>query len=350
MTKLWVPPHAERYVEADLLTAARELDCRDVVSRTIRTFVEYGLLDHPQRAWPGHGGGSSPGWWPRAQYDLWLTLLRQRKQLIESNGAHKAQITPALCNIVVSAWVYFGDAAGIPLRQVRRAMRTWASANQHVNSLVAARRAAQDIIRTAGHDKAPNRRALKEQLAQIVWIGRVPDREDLLYRMRLLVDPFGKGVTKGPEGASFSPEILTALITERIEMLQVLQRGEPHLPDGMWEWARFTLLWSRGFYLQAQPQILNDPSLQKHPEMARLYQSETFETMMNSVCFDLLTVLAVAEQAQQATHLPPEFQPHVWLEGKLKAHIKAWQAVSTVLRLDEARQSYLEVSVRLKSL
>jgi hypothetical protein len=141
MTRLWVPPHAESYVEADLLTAAREIGCRDVVARTVRTFVEYGLLDHPQRTWPGHGGGSSRGWWPRAQYDLWLTLLRQRKQIIESNGAHKAKIAPTLCNIVVSAWLYFGDAADIPPSQVRRAMRTWACAYQRVDSQAAARRA-----------------------------------------------------------------------------------------------------------------------------------------------------------------------------------------------------------------
>ena len=163
-------------------------------------------------------------------------------------------------------------------------MRTWANANQRADSLDAAGRAAQDIIRTAGHNKATNRRALKEQLTEIVWTGEVSDREDLLYRLRLLVDPFGKGTTKGPEGAAFSAEILTALITDRIEALQALQRDEATLPDGIWEWARFTLLWSRGFYLQAQPQLLNDPSLQKHPEMAHLYRPETFQTMMNSAC------------------------------------------------------------------
>jgi hypothetical protein len=168
--------------------------------------------------------------------------------------------------------------------------------------------------------------------------------------MRLLMDPFGKGATKGPEGASFSPEIITGLITDRVEALQALQRDEATLPDGLWEWARFTLLWSRGLYQQAQPQLLSDPSLQKHPELARLYQPVTFETMMNAACFDLLTVIAVTEQARQASHLPRELQPQAWLEGKLRAHIEARQAVSTVLRLDGSRQATLEVSVLLEAL
>src|SRR5215467_4262472 len=101
MSRLQIPRHAERFTAHDLLRAATSLGCDDVKMRTIRTFEELGLLDHPRHPSAGYGGGSLQGWWPRAQFDLWCTLLRHRKQLIEREGA-KHRLHATLCNIVVA--------------------------------------------------------------------------------------------------------------------------------------------------------------------------------------------------------------------------------------------------------
>src|SRR5258708_10389204 len=71
MHTLWTPAPARCFSADDLLAAAKALHCQHVKRRTIRTYVERGLLDHPTRDWPGYGGGSSDGWWPLPQFSLW---------------------------------------------------------------------------------------------------------------------------------------------------------------------------------------------------------------------------------------------------------------------------------------
>lgn len=347
MSTLWTPPReTHRYSEQDLLDAARAPECGDVQRRTVRTFIALGLLDHPRRRWPGHGGGSSPGWWPRQQYDLWCTLLRQRQQLIAREG-HRPQIHAVLSNVVVGAWLYFGEAAGIPLTQVRRAMQTWSKTYQTVGSDAEARRAALGFVRLAAHPSATNRRDLRANLAEMLYTGRYPGREDLLYHLDMLVDPHGRGDMKGPDEAPLSAENLADMILSRAEIVKTLGSGADKSPDGLWEWARFILLWTRGWYQAAQPRLADDPSLRKHPELARIYAPEDFESMINAACKDLLSVLGVSDLAQHATHLPLEQRPGPWLAGRVQLRVNGRQQLSAVLHPDGSRQIYLAVSVQL---
>jgi hypothetical protein len=326
--------------------AAKGLGWSDVKPRSIRTFVELGLLDHPRRGWPGHGGGSSPGWWPRAQFDLWRTLVQQRRLLVARVG-HKAKLHATLCAVVVAAWLYFGEASGIPLAQVRRAMRTWASVNRTVGSLAEAQRLAKRFILLTAHPLADDRLQLREAVATMLYTGRYPEHDELLYRLQQLVDPRGRGEAKGPATAPLTAEHLTELILGRVAMLEKLCGRDEILPDGVWEWARCMLLWSRTEYQVLAPHLAHDPAQQRYPEVARLYQPETFETLVNAACENLLTVLSTSELARQATHLRPELRPDPWLAGRLRLHVDAKIQWSALVHADGARPGSLRVSVQV---
>src|SRR6266699_4042886 len=86
---------------------------------------EKGLIgEASERVWPGRG---SSAWWLQPQLDLFLRILAYRQQ--ESNPAH---IGP-LCKLPVHRWLYYGDAGGVDLPQVRRAMNTWMEYHQHLS-------------------------------------------------------------------------------------------------------------------------------------------------------------------------------------------------------------------------
>jgi hypothetical protein len=133
-----------------LLAEAKPLGCQDVKPRTIRTYIEHGLLDHPHRDWPGHGGGSIDGWWPRAQFALWHTEIQQCIWL-EQRERRKKLVYPGLYNIPVWGWLYAGESSGVHLPQVRRAMASWAKDVSTARSFKQAQREAADFIRTLAH-------------------------------------------------------------------------------------------------------------------------------------------------------------------------------------------------------
>jgi hypothetical protein len=346
--KIWVPQpqQAKRYTEKDLLIAARKIGCHDVKSRTVRTFVELGLLDGPYRDRRGYGGGSSKGWWPRAQLDLWCTLMRQRKQIIAREGA-KDRINVVLCNVAVAAWLYFGEAAGIPLTQVQRAMRTWAHANARIRSYLEANRQARRFIRMAAHLSAEDLLNLRKYFAEMLFAGHYPEREELLYEIRTLVDPHNRGEIKGPAEAPISAENLTDMILGRVKMLERLRRSANAPPDGLWEWAHCMLIWAQNQYQAAQPGMVNDPSLKIHPELAQIYHPENFETLVNRACEDLLAVLSTSELALGAPHLPAPLRPAPWVAGHMHVKIESQQRLSERQRLDGSRLAYLGISVQV---
>lgn len=349
MSTVWTPPQTQpptqRYTEKQLLDAAKHIVHGGVKPRTIRTFIELGLLDNPRRKWPGHGGSSSPGSWSRQQFDLWCTLLHHRKSLIARYG-NKAHIHATLCTVVVGAWLYFGEASGIPLTQVKRAMHTWANMSASVGHADAVRNAMQ-FVRTAAHPAATDRVQLRHEIADMLYQGRFPERDDLLEKMVTLVDPDRRGAYKGPAEAPISAENLTDMVLGREEMLNQLRSNSDSIPDGLWEWARFVLLWTRNWYHAALPRLADDPSLRKYPELAHLYEPDNFDSLMNAACQDFLSVLSVAELAKQAAHLPPEQRPEPWLAGQFQLKIASLEQLATLLHLDGSRQRYLEVSIQL---
>src|SRR5258708_8359192 len=87
-----------------------------------------GLLGEAnEQIWPGRGAGSgSIALWSQPHLDLFLRILAYRQR--ESNPGH---IAP-LCKIPVHRWLYYGDAGGVDLPQVKRAMDTWMKYQQNI--------------------------------------------------------------------------------------------------------------------------------------------------------------------------------------------------------------------------
>ena len=52
-------------------------------------------------------------------------------------------------------------------------------------------------------------------LSQMATSGQYPDEEQLRYLFGLIVDPEGTGASRGPVGASLTPETLAGLLTAR---------------------------------------------------------------------------------------------------------------------------------------
>jgi DNA-binding transcriptional MerR regulator len=346
MQTLWTPAPAHRFSADDLLAVAKALHCQHVKLRTIRTYVERGLLDHPNRDWPGYGGGSSDGWWLLPQFLLWQAEIDQCVKMGKQLG-RKLLVFPGLSHIPVSGWLYFGAASGVPLAQVRRALTTWTKANQTPHSLEAANRAAAKLVQQAAHRQAGDRRELRKQLAEMMLTGRYPDREELLYSLQQLIDPHGRGEVKGPAEAPLAPENLCDMILGRIQMARRLLDTPESVSDGLWEWARFVLLRTRRWYLDAQPRLANDPSVRRFPELRTMYKADDFESLVNAACHDLLSVLAVAPLAEGATHLPLELRPEPWLQGKLRLAVGCRTEPSPILLPDGTQPMFVSTTVQL---
>jgi hypothetical protein len=167
------------YTRADLLKAAADQGT-PVSDRLVDEWVKVGLLDRPTRRGLGRGRGSVATW-PEPQLKLFLTLLSlKREQQVRSKSA--------LCNVPVFLWLYFGDAY-VPLRQARRALRTWVGANRR-SSLRRGRAVARLVTAEMRHpDARPvDLKRLEEEITTLAYRGRLdPDHRErvrqLLYRV-----------------------------------------------------------------------------------------------------------------------------------------------------------------------
>src|SRR6516165_7928534 len=109
-----MPLHS--YTLDELVSEAHRAGNPNATRRLARSWVGLGLLDESEKG-PSRGRGRGiPRYWSEHQKDLFLLLLR--------NQAGGARRTETLCNIPVSWWIYRGDPF-VPLRQAKRALRTW---------------------------------------------------------------------------------------------------------------------------------------------------------------------------------------------------------------------------------
>jgi hypothetical protein len=79
-------------------------------------WITLGLLDAARAAGRGYGRGVLRTW-PEGQLQLWRTLLSQRQR-----GVTRPR---TLANVPVALWLFWGEDY-VPLRQVRRALETYA--------------------------------------------------------------------------------------------------------------------------------------------------------------------------------------------------------------------------------
>lgn len=259
----------------DLVAAAKEEGHRRVSARMVDDWVAQGLLDHPERQPLGYGRGSAPAVWPENQRDLFLSLLEKRDEGVP---------IPVLCNLPVWIWLWWGDAH-VPLRQVRRAMQTWAKAAGYPP----AGRARADMRRLMGDWGHPDarrkdRRALEGTLYPMVCTGRV-DEAVLLPLVTRVFDPEGNGALRGPVGGRLTPEGYVKLLRARVDALVHLDQFD----DQHFEQARRVYLATRQSYVRERPRLAQDSELG-----ARFADPDLSDIIMDA-CLDFVTLLGMTD-------------------------------------------------------
>lgn len=246
---------------------------RQVSTRLVDDWVAKGLLDRPEHRPLGYGRGSLPAVWSDNQRELFLTLLEKRDE-----GAPIA----TLCNILVWLWLWWGDSY-VPLRQVRRAMQTWAKAAGYPPR----GRARADMRRLIGNWGDPRARrndcrALEAALYPMVCSGRV-EAAVLLPLVQRVFDPKGTGVPRGPAGGRITPEGYVGLLQARVEAITHLDTFD----DQLFEQARVTYLATRHNYERQRPRLAADP------ELGARFAAPALAEIVWDACLDLVTLLGM---------------------------------------------------------
>lgn len=262
-----------RVSKEDLVKVAAAKGHRQVSTRLVDDWVAKGLLDRPEQRPLGYGRGSKPAVWSDNQRELFLTLLEKRAERMP---------IPALCNIPIWLWLWWGDSY-VPLRQVRRALQTWAKAAGYPP----AGRARTDIRRLMGDwgDSGARRRdrgQLEEALYPMVCSGRV-DEAVLLPLIQRVFDPKGTGVPRGPVGGQLTPEGYVRLLRARVDAITGLDAFD----DRHFEQARVAYLATRHRYERERSRFVADPELGE-----RFAEQDLSEIVMDA-CLDLTTLLGL---------------------------------------------------------
>lgn len=258
----------------DLVTMATAKGHRQVSTRLVDDWVAKGLLDRPELRPLGYGRGSKPAVWPENQRELFLTVLEKRDE---------GMPIPALCNIPVWLWLWWGDSY-VPIRQVRRAMQTWTKAAGYPP----AGRARTDMRRLMGEWGHPlarrrDRRDLEEALYPMVCNGRV-DEAALLPLVERVFDPKGAGVPRGSVGGQLTPAGYVQLLRARVDAITHLHGFD----DQLFEQARIAYLATRHSYERERSRLAADPELGE-----RFAEQDLSEVVMDA-CLDLTTLLGLA--------------------------------------------------------
>ena len=246
-----------RYTAADLRAQATRRGS-PVSSRLITDWVEKGLLNRPQVRGLGRGKGTLATW-PEEQLRLFLLLLDKRT---------KIKRAATLCNLPVAIWMIYGEQY-VPLRQVRRALATWAEAYTTVKHGRAERTALQLLDQVAHPDAEESDKLDFELLiSKAAKTGSI-DLGKLERVARKVVDPHRTGVTRGEFGM-LETDAVVHTIDFRVTGLANLQ-----VPDEVYEQAR-------QLYRATRPEI-------QPPSLGRM----ALDAVVAEACLDLITLIGM---------------------------------------------------------
>jgi hypothetical protein len=170
----------------------------EVTPRLVRAFASEGLLDGAIRLPLPSGKGQLPGRWSSAQLRLFLELLAIRKRQPEVQRA-------ALCNWPVHLWLT-GQNDQIPIRQIRKALKTWLDAVIDRPTAKASGTAAADATQRLSSTSAPRRAEADMRQALVGYQMRDVKPVQLLGPLRRAMDPEGTREPREFEGAAVTPE------------------------------------------------------------------------------------------------------------------------------------------------
>jgi len=265
-----------RYTVLDLVEAARP-HRPDASVRMVRRWVQFGLLDAPSRRGLGRGRGIEATW-SRNQRRLFIELTRAQQR-----GASIS----SLCNMPVWLWLWWGDPY-VPLRQVRRALDTWAEArtNPSWSDALHVARAVVGKLAIAG-TKRSVLRLFRQTIAD--QAAGAFDRDALRDAARDAIEGEARR-RRGPIGAQLDASRYADLVAMRFEALDHLA----DLGDDVFESARLLLHHAKADYDQKRPAFEADADL------GPLFAEATTSDEVNLACLDLVTALGAVSRLRSA--------------------------------------------------
>ncbi len=308
-----------RFETKQVFTYIRSLDLK-IDDNRVDYLVKHGAIGH--RLIKGKGKRLSvTGSWSFSQREL----LREVLTLEQRYHSRLADI----CVLPVAKWMYWGEASDIDLLQVKRAMCTWASYHRFSRrrSFKRAERDASNFLRAIGHPSAVERRRVAEQLAKISYNWEYPDEATLCDLLRPVIDPDLKGEAKGPQGARFSPEASSHLITARTTAIDAISTNGS-ISDSLWEWARVFHLFNYRRYQKRQSDLYAQVA---GTTIAHLFEADTLDSLCSTACHELATIIGIGLLHPVLPQIPAYWHPQTWEMGKMKAHVTSRPVPSSLL-------------------
>jgi hypothetical protein len=264
----------------DLVADAQRLQLA-ATPRLVTDWISKGLLDRPARRAKGRGLGSEKGLYPATQRELFLALLDKRRQ-----GAVRI---PTLARIPILIWLVWGDD-WVPTRQALLAHRTWLGMVS--TSLEQARTSATEMLGLLDHPHAQDadRRALRDELADIAYKGRLDNPDRLEAAVRRVFEPpsvFRSPIVRavGHPAAPLTADTVVGLVMARATAAVAIKRDQITAAD--MQQARQMYLASRAEYAAQLPML----RAQTSAPYSALYSDSGVQAQADNCALDLLTLL-----------------------------------------------------------
>lgn len=277
------------FTRAELVAAARAAG-HPIDEKLIDRWVTAGLLNLAQSSGRGDRRGVERRW-PDSQRLLLLRLLDQHRT---------ARELTSLANVPVIVWAIWGDDF-VPLRQVRRALETYARVDPRrkpYRGRAWARKLVTRIAKpgTTGHQ----RDALADALLRALERDALDD-PDLARRFADVVGP------ADPAAQADGPRMLSTIRAQWAGRARFAE-----FTDGHFRWARAFFLYAQADYSVARPVLAADP------RFGRLHQPFTLQAIANEACHTVLLLLGLSVTAPVDENLQPPLQLAPWLEGRAR--------------------------------
>jgi hypothetical protein len=258
-----------RYTLAELVIKAHQAGHPEVDERLLKWFVTTGLLDKAQLGISRGRAKGIPRYWSDAQLDLLLLLLKNR-----AGDAHR---TATLSNLPVSWWLYRGDTF-VPLRQAKRALKTWLGKTEHASWTRSTHSARELVAWFLPNLSGEARDNVVHAIANITYAGRF-DADELRTMLRDAAGPENAVMTDG------ETSYVTDLAIGPIEAIVYTRAHLDGIPDGLYRFARAQHQQSLSEYVATQPQLA------ANEHIGHLATPVTADALGNRACAHLAQML-----------------------------------------------------------
>jgi len=248
-----------------------------VKPRLIDDWMTLGLVDRPLLSSRGRYG-RAPGVWPETQMRLLVELVKLRPRVTRM---------AKLCKVPVWTWLTNEEMA-IPVRQVRKALATWAKAatdrRQRAGEAEARKMARRWRQPGASGTQGPFVDAVVNNLGSGKWDG-----EAVARTLNALLG-IKSGDQLGPDAAPISGAVYARELEIRLEAIANLHQ----MPDALFYEARAVYHRANASYAQQQRDLARDPAV------GHLYNVRDQSDILNDACRDLVDILGLLQRARQA--------------------------------------------------